>query len=290
MLFRKLCTHGLPQGLLVATLAVALLAGILAVSPGVVLADGTVVYTGQGFTSDGTTYTLNDERCGLADQTPANDGNTGQFANWNGPGQPYQSGQPYLVWVLTANGPTSATLHLPDQTVTMFRVGGTFKYASQYYSPTVTINVVSATYTGTARGNVQLTVSHGCPPAPPSQGAWCSPGFWGQNKDKGAWSAISALPTDPFNGNVSLTFYGTDLNPAVDLATVLTTTGSTYKGPGDAGTDPRTQPPNALLNPFNATGAYLTDLIPGYTYDPTFFKDDTKCPVDAHGNIKPPQP
>ena len=64
---------------------------------------GTILYTGQGFSFDGSTFTLNDERCGLTGQTPANDGGTGQFANWNGPGSPYQTGQAYLVWVLPIN-------------------------------------------------------------------------------------------------------------------------------------------------------------------------------------------
>ena len=53
---------------------------------------GTVTYTGQGFNYDGTTYNLNDERCGLTGQNDANDGSTGQFAEWNGPGLPYEEG------------------------------------------------------------------------------------------------------------------------------------------------------------------------------------------------------
>jgi hypothetical protein len=70
--------------------------------------------------------------------------------------------------------------------------------------------------------------------------------------------------------------------------TVLTTQGGTYKGPGVAGTDPRTQPPYAALNPFNATGAFLTDNIPGFDFDPTFVTDDDSqtCPIDRFGNFK----
>jgi hypothetical protein len=95
-------------------------------------ASGTVYYTGQGFTFDGTTWIINDERCGLTGQAPANDGSTGQFADWNGPGMPYEIGQSYLVWVLTANGATSATLYLPDGAFAMYKVGGTYKFASKY--------------------------------------------------------------------------------------------------------------------------------------------------------------
>jgi hypothetical protein len=55
----------------------------------------TVTYAGNGFNFDGTTYNLNDERCGLTGQNDANDGGTGQFADWNGPGMPYDWVCPY---------------------------------------------------------------------------------------------------------------------------------------------------------------------------------------------------
>ena len=54
---------------------------------------------GPGFTDDGTTWSLNDQRCGVDGKGVANDGGTGQFAS-NG----FVPGDPYLVWVLTANG------------------------------------------------------------------------------------------------------------------------------------------------------------------------------------------
>ncbi len=109
-----------------------MMAMALLLTVGTAFAGTTVNYTGQGFNFDGTTHNLNDERCGLTGQNDANDGGTGQFADWNGPGQPYETGQGYLVWVLTANGAMSAKLNLPDGTVDMFKVGGTFKYASQH--------------------------------------------------------------------------------------------------------------------------------------------------------------
>jgi hypothetical protein len=37
---------------------------------------GNVIYTGQGFNFDGTTYSLKDERCGLTGQNDADDGGT----------------------------------------------------------------------------------------------------------------------------------------------------------------------------------------------------------------------
>jgi hypothetical protein len=89
-----------------------LAAATFAIYTGAVIfaAGGTVYYTGQGVTFDGTIWVLNDQRCGADGQGLANDGGTGQFANWNGPGQPYQAGQPYLVWVLTLNAANALDL------------------------------------------------------------------------------------------------------------------------------------------------------------------------------------
>jgi hypothetical protein len=89
-----------------------------------------------------------------------------------------------------------------------------------------------------------------------------------------------------FDSSVYDAFYGAQLNPDVSLYTVLSTSGGTYKGPGVAGTDPRTQPPYAALNPFNAVGAWATDQIPGYQFDPTLVGNDQACPIDAHGAFK----
>ena len=271
--------------------ATATLVGILTAFPSSVFA-GTVYvnYTGQGFTYDGTTYIINDERCGLGNQTSANDGATGQFADWNGPGQPYQAGQAYLLWVLTANGASSATLHLPDKTVNMYKVGGTFKYASGWYDPASLFpgnyssnTPVYAEYTSNkAIKNVQLTVSHGCAGFfGQGQGAWCSPGFWRNtlNFNPNGWSTIGVDPaTATFNGNVSPNFYANDLGPDQLLTYVL-------NNPNDFGGQLGTAGPYGLTA-FNAVGAYLTDQIPGYHFDPSLLGNDQACPIDAHGAFK----
>lgn len=240
----------------------------------------TVEYKGNGFNFDGTTYNLNDERCGLLGQNAANDGGTGQFANWNGPGQAYENGQGYLVWVLTANGATDATLNLPqpEGSVSMIKVGGTFKYASQYYPYASLIGLpVTATYNGTAKGKVQLVVSHGCQPML-TDGAWCSPGFW-RNARAGAWNLVSPVTkTSLFNDTVYDEFYDalSPLHPTLEA--VLTHQGSAnfYGGPsGPYG-----------LNAFNATGAFLTEQIPGYHFDPSLIGNETACPIDNHGEFK----
>jgi hypothetical protein len=269
--------------------ATAILAAILAVSPGTVFAATVYVnYTGQGFAYDGTTYTINDERCSRENQTLANDGGTGQFVDWNGPGQPYQTGQAYLVWVLTANGASSATLHLPDKTVNMYKVGGTFKYASGWYDPASlfpgnysTNTPVYAEYTSNkAIKNVQLTVSHGCAGFL-RQGAWCSPGFWRNtlNFNPNGWTTIGVDPaTTTFNGNVSPNFYANDLSPDRLLTYVL-------NNPNDFGGQLGTAGPYGLTA-FNAVGAYLTEQIPGYQFDPNLIGDEQACPIDAHGAFK----
>jgi hypothetical protein len=241
------------------------------------LAATTVTYTGNGFNFDGTTYNLNDERCGLTGQDDANDGGTGQFADWNGPGEPYMTGQGYLVWVLTANGATSAKLNLPDGTVDMIQVGGTFKYASQYYNYVDIANIVTAEYEGKAKGNVNLVVSHGCQPFE-TEGAWCSPGYW-KNAQDAAWALTGYLRTDLFNDTVYDYWYGATFAADPDLITVLSNA-PTYSGPPLAGTS------GYALNAFNATGAMLTDAIPGFHFDFDLIGEENACPIDNHGNFK----
>ena len=240
------------------------------VSP--VLAAGTVYYTGQGFTNDATTWTLNDQRCGLAGQGVANDGGTGQFS-LNG----FVLGDPYLVWVLTANGAGSATLSLPDGPHAMIKVGGTFKYASGYYSPSATIGVVSATWAG-GPNKATLTVSHGCPPR---TGGWCSPGFW-RNATDAAWALTGYSKTDYFNQTVVPSYYGTatPLLPLLGptLNQVLTTQGS-------ANTYGAASAPLGF-NAFNATGAFLTDQLVG-GFDPAQYGVEGSCQIDHFGNYKP---
>ena len=240
---------------------------------------GTIVwFTGQGFTQDlDGSWIINDERCGAEGQGVANDGGTGQFANWNGPGEPYMPGQPYLVWVLTANGATSAMLKGGPfgAGVAMFNVGGTFKYASAYYDPSDLIGIVYAEFEGRAKGKVQLVVSHGC--RPHQEGAWCSPGFWRNARD-GAWALVGKARTDLFDGFVYDYWFGNSL-PGVTLITVLNNP-QTYSGPPVPGTS------GYQLNAFNATGAALTDLIPGYSFDFNLIGSSDACPVDNHGNLK----
>lgn len=233
-----------------------------------------VTYNGNGFNYDGTTWNLNDERCGLTGQNDANDAGTGQFADWNGPGQPYETGQGYLVWILTANRATSATITLPDGTFDMYQVGGTFKYASKYYAYETLIDVY-ATYEGTARGNVNLVVSHGCQPYE-TEGAWCSPGYW-RNAADAAWALTGYAKTDFFNNTVVPNFYDTASAADPTLITVLTTPGANTFG---AASGP------FGLNAFNATGAFLTDQIPGYYFDPDLIGNEEACPIDNHGNFK----
>jgi hypothetical protein len=252
---------------------------LLATSVGTALASGTVYYTGQGFTFDGTTWIINDERCGVGTQTPANDGSTGQFANWNGLGQPYETGQAYLVWVLTVNGASAATLYLPTGPVSMIKVGGTYKYASQYWSPDELIGVVYATWTG-GPNRANLTVSHGC--AGFEESAWCSPGYWKNTLNKtptNGWMTIGVDPaTAVFNSYVSPNYYANDLVPNQLLTYVL-------NHPSDFGGTLGTAGPYNLTA-FNAVGAYLTDQIPGYQFDPSLVGNDDACPIDAYGVFK----
>ena len=237
-----------------------------------------VTYTGQGFSWDGNTHNLNDERCGLVGQDVADDGGTGQFADWHGPGQPYQAGDGYLVWVLTANGATSATLNLPNQTVQMIKVGGTFKYASPYQSYNKLVGTpVTATYEGDVRGNVQLVVSHGCKPLK-TPGAWCSPGFW-RNASQGAWNVVGVDKYAAFNDTVVPSFYITPSPAMPTLIQVLTTPGGNTFGSA--------APPYGL-NAYKATAAYLTSRIPGFSFDPKLVGTDCACPIDNHGNYKVP--
>jgi hypothetical protein len=240
----------------------------------------TVTYTGQGFIVDESgTANLKDERCGLTGQNDANDGGTGQFANWNGPGQPYESGQAYLVWVLTlnANPAGGVKLHLPDGEVSMIKVGGTWKYASQYYNYDDLVNFpVHATFGGNAR-NVNLVVSHGCQPFD-TDGAWCSPGYW-RNAADAAWALTGYAKTDLFNNTVVPSFYDSASAANPTLIQVLTTPGANTFG---AASGPYG------LNAFNATGAFLTDNIPGYTFDLALIGAEDACPIDNHGNFKNP--
>jgi hypothetical protein len=257
------------------TLAVAtLLTGMVAVFTAVTLGAyaNTVTYSGQGLLADGFGgYDLITERCGVANGADAEG--------------------PYLLWVLTATGASAADITFNNVgTFPMVKTGnGTFKYISGWMDPTTLPGNVIATYNGKAT-KAQLTISHGCRPF--LKGAWCSPGFWGRATDA-AWLLTGYSRADLFNLTVSPTFYGATFTADPTLNTVLTATGGTYKGAGVAGTDPRTDPAQGgiALNAFNATGAFLTDHIPGYAFDPAVLSDDESdtCPIDHFGNFKVPQ-
>jgi hypothetical protein len=127
------------------------------------------------------------------------------------------------------------------------------------------------------------------------RGAWCSPGFLGaerrsvvgpeRRRDQGdpvQWECQARRSTAP------------TWCPTCRCSRCLPLlTRGPYKGAGVAGTDPRTQSPNPALNAFNATAAYLTDHIPGYTFDPTLRAAEANgtktCPIDANGVLTPPQ-
>jgi hypothetical protein len=252
---------------------------LLLMGAGPAFAQTTVTYKGQGFDFDGSTYNIIEERCGVGVENAADDGGTGQFANWYGTGQPYVAGDGYLLWVLTANGASSATLYLPDGAVSMIKVGGTFKYASGYYpyADLVGPPAVYATYAGTAKGNVQLVVSHGCQPFD-TDGAWCSPGYW-KNARQAAWTLIGVDKYDLFNDIVVPDFYANASTADPTLIQVLETPGANTFGSAAA--------PYGL-NAFNATGAALTNLIPGYVFDPDLIGAENACPIDNHGNVKAP--
>lgn len=251
---------------LAVVLAVALVIGL---GGGAAFASGTytVYYTGQGLYHTGNGgYGIQTEICGVANGADVDGA--------------------YLHWVLTATKATSATITLPDGTVPMVpNGGGSFSYNSGWYSPLGSlINTVFATYSGT-KTNAQLVISHGC--APNLAGAWCSPGFWANTLrfSPNAWTTIGVDPTTAlFNGNVSPAFYANDINPDELLTYVLNHPGSYGGTLGTAG-------PYGLTA-FNATAAYLTNQIPGYSFSLAAYNaaqggDDTHCPLDAHGNLIP---
>ncbi|MGA7614065.1 MAG: hypothetical protein WBX15_02685 [Thermoanaerobaculia bacterium] len=216
-----------------------------------------VTYTGQGFIADGFGgYDLETELCGIANGADAEG--------------------PYLLWVLTATGSEHAYITGPWGTEEMTKYGnGTFKYISNWYDPDTLPGNVSATYDQPK--NAQLTVSHGCRPY--TNGAWCSPGFW-RNAKAEAWALTGYSSSDLFNDTVYDYFYGATFFAGPTLSTVLNNA-PTYSGPPLAGTS------GYPLNAFNATGAFLTNNIPGYQFDlDMYVSSSEQCPIDNHGNFK----
>ena len=273
-------------------LCITAVAALAAMALPAVASTPSVTYTGQGWIDDGNgSKILKGERCGLQGQNVADDGGTGQFANWNGPGQPYQTGQGYLVFVLSlnANPAGGVTLHLPDGEHQMVKVGGTWKYASQYESRDNLVNLPAhATFSGAVR-NAQLVVSHGCKAFDQEKPAWCSPGYW-RNAQDAAWLLSGHAKAELFDTTVVPDFYDTAYStfkigngpsatfvPDPTLIQVLENPGgvnSAVSGP-------------LGLNQFNAVGAFLTDDIPGYTFSGDISVDN--CPIDNHGAFKVPQ-
>jgi hypothetical protein len=224
------------------------------------VATNPVTFSGQGLIADGFGgYDLITERCGVANGADA-DG-------------------PYLLWVFTATRATGATITGPWGTAAMEKFSnGTFKYISGWYDPaSLPGNVSAAATDGTAK-NPQLVISHGCRPF--ENGAWCSPGFWRNARD-GAWALTGVAKTDFFNVTVYDTWYGATFGANPTLETVLNDA-STYSGPPLAGTS------GYALNAFNATGAMLTDAIPGFDFnwDVMTAGGSDACPIDSFGNFK----
>jgi hypothetical protein len=216
-----------------------------------------VTYRGQGLTNDEGTWLVNNEVCGIAEGAESDD--------------------PYLLWVLTATGANNADITGPWGKADMTKTGnGTFKYVSGWYDPSTLPGNVSATYDGKAK-NAQLVISHGCPPPPDDKGAWCSPGYWKNAKDL-AWEKTGYAKTDLFNNTVVPGFYDTASAADPTLIQVLTTPGANTFGAAG---------PPLGLNAYNATGAFLTDQIPGYEFDPAKIGTPDACPLSNAGNFKP---
>jgi hypothetical protein len=218
-----------------------------------------VNFTGQGFIADGFGgYDLRTELCGVANGADAEG--------------------PYLLLVLTATGSKNATITVNGVTTPMSKFGnGTFKAVTGWAEPGALVGNVSASFDGKSK-NAQLVVSHGCRPF--TQGAWCSPGFWG-NALAGAWQLTGLVKEDLFNVMVPPVWYGAILAADPSLAQVLASP-PTYSGAPVAGTS------GYPLNAFNATGAMLTNNIPGYRFDYDVLQagGSDACPIDHFGNFK----
>ena len=220
----------------------------------------TATFTGQGLMADDYGgYDLIEELCG-----------TENGAEVDGP---------YLLWVFTSTKATSATITGPWGTVPMTKEGnGTFKYVSDWYDPDTLIGTVTATGNRSS-ANPQLVISHGCRPFE-DEGAWCSPGFW-RNAEDPAWALTGYTRDDSFNTNVPPYWFGATFPVNPSLGTVLANP-PIYSGAPVPGTS------GYALNAFNATGAMLTDAIPGYAFswDVMVEGSDDACPIDHHGNFK----
>lgn len=241
-------------------LGIAVVASITVVTGAATAYANSVTYRGQGLVADGFGgYDLGTELCGTANG-----------ADTDGA---------YLLWVFTATGSSNADITGPwGGPVAMTKSGnGAFKYISGWYDPKTLPGNVTATYNGKAK-NAQLVISHGCRPF--TQGAWCSPGFW-RNATDGAWALTGHTRADLFNTTVYDYWYGSTFAADPSLQTVL----------GDAPTDSGAPNPGTsgyVLNAFNATGAMLTDALPGFAFDFSVMQagGSDACPIDHFGNWK----
>lgn len=220
---------------------------------------GAATYSGQGLIADGFGgYDLRTELCGVANGADAEG--------------------PYLLWVFTAVKSSSATITGPWGTAEMTQSGnGTFKYVSGWFDPSTLPGNVSASSNGNEK-NAQLVISHGCRPFE-TIGAWCSPGFW-MNARGGAWVLVGMSQDDLFDGFVYDYWFGNSLL-GITLGNVLNNP-NMYSGPPAPGSS------GYALNAFNATGAALTNLIPGYHFDWDVMTagGSNACPIDNFGNYK----
>jgi hypothetical protein len=171
----------------------------------------------------------------------------------------------------TLDGGSIATDTDTDGTTTANSVNvGPLTAGAHKFNATVIDN---ANYIGKTSADEPLSVGQ----------AWCSPGYWKNAKDA-AWAKIGLTSaavgkSKTFNSTVAAAgFYPllTGANVNVTIGQVLSASGANTYGSA-AGL--------YHLNPFNATGAYLTSLIPGYTFSGSTLVDN--CPLDNAGNFKP---
>jgi hypothetical protein len=258
-------------------MGVALVAS-LALASSVLAYSNPAAYTGQGLNSnpDGFGgYDLNTEICGVENGADA-DG-------------------PYLLFIMNATGAKNADITFSGAAATGADAGthamtksggGAFKYIAEWHDPNTLPGNVSGTYDGKAK-NVQLVVSHGCRPFE-NKGAWCSPGFW-KNAEDAAWALTGRTKAELFNETVVPSFYDT---PNADLALTIGTVLTTSTGQGGANKyGPESDPFG--LNAYNATGAFVTDNIPGYDYSDEarlLNNESATCPIDHHGVFKNVEP
>lgn len=99
--------------------------------------------------------------------------------------------------------------------------------------------------------------------------------------DDAAWALTGRTRSDLFNTTVYPLWYGATFAADPTLQTVLTNP-QTYSGPPLAGTL------GFALNAYNATGAMLTDAIPGFDFSwaAMISGSSETCPIDSHGNFK----